>query len=119
MSQQIQCPHCGQSYALTDEQAPQYAGQTITCTRCQKPFTVSLPSAGAPQQPTPFQPAAPTPTSPFPPAQTAAHVGYAQGGYANAPKTSGLAIAALICGLVGVIIPFLGLVGVLLGIFAI
>ena len=37
---QITCPNCGQTYALTDEQAPQYSGQTITCTKCQKAFTV-------------------------------------------------------------------------------
>ena len=28
------------SYALSDEQVPQYAGQTINCTRCGKGFTV-------------------------------------------------------------------------------
>lgn len=38
--QQIKCPHCGQAYALTAEQVPQYAGQTVACTRCAKPFTV-------------------------------------------------------------------------------
>ena len=119
MSQQIQCPHCGQAYALTDEQAPQYAGQTITCTRCQKPFTVALTGpAAAPSAPPPMRPTTPTPSAPFPPMQQGAPVGYAQGGYANVPTTSGLAIGALICGLAGIIVPFLGLVGLLLGLFA-
>ena len=45
---QIRCTHCGQTYDLTPEQAPLYAGQTITCTNCQKPFLVppSPPSMG-------------------------------------------------------------------------
>ena len=34
------CPNCDQPYALTDEQAPQYAGQRIACTNCGVAFTV-------------------------------------------------------------------------------
>src|SRR5687768_11011698 len=34
------CPHCDQAYTLTDEQAPQYAGQRIACTNCGVAFTV-------------------------------------------------------------------------------
>jgi len=48
MSQQIHCPHCGQTYELTAEQVPQYAGQTITCTSCKQPFTVSRDIAAPP-----------------------------------------------------------------------
>src|SRR5688572_25261713 len=51
MSQQIRCPHCGQTYELTPEQVPQYAGQTITCTSCKQAFTVprdvAAPAGGA------------------------------------------------------------------------
>ena len=129
MSQQIQCPHCGQAYALTDEQVPQYAGQTITCTRCQKPFTVSMPSAAQqpvmlqpqetmtsqPSQQSPQQAQAPTPTSPFPPAQSAP-VSYAQGNYYRSTQTSGICIASLVLGLAGLIVPLAGLLGAILGI---
>ena len=119
MSQQIQCPHCGQSYALTDEQAPQYAGQTITCTRCQKPFTVSqnLATASAPAPALPQQPGATQPTAPYPPPQAGMPVDY--GGYAyQAPQTSGLAIASLVLSIIGMIVPLVGIVGIILGIVA-
>ncbi len=59
MSRQIQCPHCGQSYALTDEQAPKYAGQTITCTRCQQPIVV--PADAAARKPVTVTITAPSP----------------------------------------------------------
>src|SRR5690349_15023949 len=48
MSQQIRCPHCGQTYELTPEQVPQYAGQTISCTSCKQSFTVSRDIAAPP-----------------------------------------------------------------------
>jgi len=56
MATQIQCPNCGQTYDLTPEQVPQYAGQTITCTNCQKPFTVAANLGGA-ARPHPAMPA--------------------------------------------------------------
>src|SRR5687767_13944009 len=59
MGVQIQCPHCGQAYALSDEQAPQYAGQSITCTQCARAFTV--PDIAAPAPPSAPAPA-PAPT---------------------------------------------------------
>lgn len=57
MSEQTQfhCPHCGQSYQLTREQMSQYLGQTITCSVCQKPFTVTG-SSPAPAQAQSVQP---------------------------------------------------------------
>jgi predicted Zn finger-like uncharacterized protein/prepilin-type processing-associated H-X9-DG protein len=96
LAHNIQCPHCGQSYALTPEQVPQYSGQTITCTACNKPFAVPhlapppLP-LGMPHQ---VQYASP------PPAQA----------------TNGLAIASLVTGILGLFMPLLGIVGIVLGI---
>ncbi len=115
MAQQIQCPNCGQAYELSDEQVPQYAGQTITCTKCQKQFTVPREiagAAGAPPPPPPMTAPAPAPAAPYmqPP------VGY--GGYAPPPPTSGLAIAALVLGVIGLIVPGLGVIGIVLGIIA-
>ena len=119
MSQQIQCPHCGQSYALTDEQAPQYAGQTITCTRCQKPFTVpSNPGAAPPPLEAPQAGAAPASTSPFPPVQAAAPLGYGLQGQYQPQHTSGLAIASLVLSIIGILFFPAGLIGIVLGIVA-
>src|SRR5205823_2518843 len=41
MTKHVQCPHCGQAYALTEEQVPRFAGQDITCTQCGESFLVS------------------------------------------------------------------------------
>src|SRR5437762_4023753 len=41
MTKHVQCPHCGQAYALTEEQLPRYAGQDITCSECNESFLVS------------------------------------------------------------------------------
>ena len=141
MSQQIRCPHCGQSYELTPEQVPQYAGQTITCTSCKQPFTVprdSATGAGAgagatpgqqqqqqqqpayqqQQQPHPQPPQYPQqPGMPPPQYPGAGPVGY--GGYQPPPRqeTNGLAIASLVFGIVGMVIPLIpSVVGIILGI---
>jgi len=146
MSQQIRCPHCGQTYELTPEQVPQYAGQTISCTSCKQAFTVPRDlgapgSAGAgmgaavgeqPQQPAyqqqqqpPYpqqqQPYQQYPGQPGMPPQYAGMggpVGY--GGYQPPPRqdSNGMAIASLIFGIVGVVIPILipSIVGIILGI---
>jgi predicted Zn finger-like uncharacterized protein/prepilin-type processing-associated H-X9-DG protein len=133
MSQQIRCPHCGQTYELTPEQVPQYAGQTITCTSCKQSFTVPreiAAGAGAtpPQQPTyqqqqqqPYSAQQPQyPQQPGMPPQypgAAGPVGY--GGYQPPPRqeTNGLAIASLVFGIVGMVIPVIpSVVGVILGI---
>ena len=94
MATQVQCPSCGQTYDLTPEQVPQYAGQTINCTRCQKPFTVPVNLAGA------------VPPIPPPPAYPNMVPAYAQGQRqytmaAGATQTNGFAIASLICGILG------------------
>jgi predicted Zn finger-like uncharacterized protein len=105
MATQIECPHCHQTYDLTAEQAPQYAGQTITCTRCQKPFTVpaNLGGAAAPQRtmaPTYVEPAAQQTTPAYPGQQSTQYA--MQPGIAAGPRqTNGFAIASLICGILG------------------
>jgi prepilin-type processing-associated H-X9-DG protein len=94
---QINCPHCGQTFDLTDEQAPQYVGQTITCTSCQKPFTV--PGGGA----LPVQ-----------------SMAYASPHYVGPQQTNGLAIASLVSGCVGFVIPIIpGIIAIILGIIGI
>ena len=70
MAEQIRCPHCGQTWDISSEQARQYAGQTITCTNCQRAFAVpgtvyAIPAAQA---------ASPG-TSPAYAAQTAPRIG--------------------------------------------
>ena len=137
MSQQIRCPHCGQTYELTPQQVPQYAGQTINCTSCKQAFTVPAdiiapPGAGTtPAQPTAYQqpqpPAYPQqyqqqyqqPGMPpqYPGAGPGGPVGY--GGYQPPPQqaTNGFAIGSLICGIMGLFIPLLpSLLGIVLGI---
>jgi predicted Zn finger-like uncharacterized protein/prepilin-type processing-associated H-X9-DG protein len=130
MSQTIQCPHCGQTYALTPEQVPQYAGQTINCTRCTKAFTV--PQLIAPAIPIPpgsegfsaAQPAMQQTMSPYPGGVSAGmsqpmpYGGYAA--YGEQRPGNGLAIAALILGIIGIFIPIFifGAVAVILGALA-
>jgi predicted Zn finger-like uncharacterized protein/prepilin-type processing-associated H-X9-DG protein len=131
MSQQIRCPHCGQTYELTPEQVPQYAGQTISCTSCKQSFTVprdiagggaATGTAGAPARPPAYpqqqpqyqqqyqQPGAP------PQYPGAGPVGY--GGYHPPPQqqSNGMAIASLIFGIIGLFIPLIpSVIGIILG----
>ena len=117
MAQQIQCPNCGQAYDLSDEQVPQYAGQTITCTRCQKQFTVPRTLGGASAAPPSMPPGGQA--MPGRPPMQPQPVPYGHAGvYGQPQQTSGLAIAALVLGIIGLIIPGLGLIGVVLGIIA-
>jgi prepilin-type processing-associated H-X9-DG protein len=125
------CPFCGQHYSLTPEQVPQYAGQTIACTVCKREFTVPAqlgPSAGA------AQPAMPQ-TAAYPQQGYAPQAGYANQGQMHAqqpawaqpayaapmvaPPSSGLAVAALICGLLFFIPLIPGLLGIIFGIIGI
>ncbi len=112
MANQIQCPNCGQSYDLTPEQIPQYAGQTITCTQCQKPFTVpaniAAPGSHVPPFPTSDRPGVP-PAYPQPQSQT--HYLPPQPEQSNP-----LAIISLICGLLFCIPIIPALFGIVLGI---
>jgi prepilin-type processing-associated H-X9-DG protein len=109
---EMRCPNCGQTYALTPEQAPQYVGQTITCTKCQRPFVAHVPGYGA--QP----PVAVAAVPPPPPPPGMAPIGYSgpQQQYGSQPQlTNGLAIASLVLGLVGFCVPGLGILAIILG----
>ena len=64
MAQQIRCPHCGQTYELTPEQVPQYAGQTINCTSCKQAFTVPRDIVGGAGAGAYASPVAPPPQQP-------------------------------------------------------
>src|SRR5881394_2029961 len=114
------CPHCGQHYSLTPQQAPQYAGQTIACTVCKKQFTVPMDVGASGMSPIPPIPMA-SPVGPaivnYPPQSMPPMAAYASP--MVAPPTSGLAIASMICGLL-FFIPFVtGLLGVIFGIIGI
>jgi predicted Zn finger-like uncharacterized protein/prepilin-type processing-associated H-X9-DG protein len=120
MSQTIQCPHCGQTYALTAEQGPQYSGQTITCTRCKNSFTVPTlsaeQSAAPPTMPPPQMPQQPGGPQPPGAAQQIPYGGYGQ---YQRQESNGLAVASLVCGIVGLLIPIVpGIIAVVLGIVA-
>jgi predicted Zn finger-like uncharacterized protein/prepilin-type processing-associated H-X9-DG protein len=98
MPTQIKCPSCGQTYELTDAQVPQYAGQTINCTKCGKAFQVNLPvTAVGSIQPPPYeqQPHYPQP-------------GYATPGFPQQQAGNGMAIAALVVGLISFCMPVIG-----------
>ncbi len=88
---EIVCPHCRQTYAITPEQWPQYQGQSISCTKCGQTFAVGASAPGG----------APPPLPPMVPA-------YAQPqGYGAPPVKKGLsggAIAAIIIGILAVLI---------------
>ena len=126
---QINCPHCGQPYAVRPEQWAQYHGRTINCTKCGQPFVVTAPQSGGPATPPPLGAApstpygTPAPYAPPPPGYAPAYPppGY---GYPPYPRpsgpTSGWAMAALIFGLLGFCLPILGsLLGIIFGIVGI
>lgn len=114
---QVSCPHCGQAYDIPQEQWPQYQGRTITCTRCQQPFTVTAagavappPAAAAPA--TAATPPAQAPAAPYPPQPGHAY----QQPYMPAPKKgmSGGMIALIVVGICAVLlIPFICLLSLL------
>jgi prepilin-type processing-associated H-X9-DG protein len=109
--QQVQCPHCGQSYDIPTEQVPRYAGQTIVCTACQKPFAVPAAAAAA------YAGAPPPP----PAAMPGAHAPYAQPDYATAQgapqQTNGWAVTSLVSGILGFCLPLVGgLVAIITGV---
>ena len=110
--QQVQCPHCGQSYDIPAEQVPQYAGQTIVCTACRKPFAVPAAAASGGGS---FPPAPPSPPAP------GAQGSYVQPEYASGlgtpPQTNGWAITSLVSGILGFCLPVLGgLIAIVTGI---
>jgi prepilin-type processing-associated H-X9-DG protein len=108
---EMRCPHCGQTYALTPEQAPQYTGQTITCTSCQRPFVAHVPgysslavSAALPPSPPPLTGMGPT-----------GYSGPQQPYVQQQQQSNGMAIASLVLGLLGFCIPGLGILAIVLG----
>jgi prepilin-type processing-associated H-X9-DG protein len=105
----VHCPHCNQPYAMTAEQERQYAGQLITCTVCQRPFSVGGVPPVIGQSP-PAPPVVPAPVgATSPPRMDYAHP-------AQASKTDGFSIASLVCGCL-ICIPFLA--GILATVFGI
>jgi len=94
MGAQIQCPHCGQTYGLNDQQVPQYAGQTINCTQCQKPFTVPA-SLVQPGSVAPAVAGAATGVNYYAPAQR------------QQQTSNGMAIASVVFGAAGFLLPVL------------
>lgn len=91
---QITCPHCGQSYAVQPEQWAQYQGKTIPCSKCGQNFTVGSAGASAALPPIP------------PVAGYQAPPGY--GAYTGAPpKASGIAITSLVLGIASFLVPLL------------
>jgi prepilin-type processing-associated H-X9-DG protein len=106
------CPFCGQHYSLTPQQVPQYAGQNIECTVCKRQFMVPAqltPSAGGPGYAEASAPMAQV-------------VAWAQPAYAApmvSPPSSGIAVAALVCGLLFFIPVLPGILGVVFGIIGI
>src|SRR5687768_16118631 len=113
----VSCPHCGQDYSVTPEQRAQYRGQTINCTKCGRPFTVD----GGPAMPaSPPWPASPPPVGggapPPPPVQQYASPYQA---YQQPERTSKLAVASLVTGLLAFIIPVIaGVAAIIMGIVA-
>src|SRR5436309_4925830 len=118
----MQCPHCGRTYGLSDEQVPQYRGQTITCSGCQQAFTVpndlglTATTSEPPAIPQPPMPptSAPQPTPRgYPPPYP---VQYASPVYVQ-QKANPLAIVSVVCGAAGFVIPLIpGLLGIIFGI---
>ena len=94
MGAQIQCPHCGQTYGLNDQQVPQYAGQTINCTQCGKAFTVPA-SLAQPGSVTPAVAGAPTGVNYYAPAQQ------------QQQASNGMAILSVVFGAAGFLMPVL------------
>jgi len=103
MPAEFKCPHCGTVYGLTDDQVPQYSGQTLNCTKCGKSFTVpQLGSsvAAAPRAAVPVQPAFQSPAPGQPPVNYMGPQSYVSP-YIGNP----MAIVAVIFGALGFIIP--------------
>lgn len=94
----ISCPHCAQHIALDAA----WAGQTINCPACQKPFVIPGAAATAsPSVPPLRMERAATPPPPPPPPISAGRPGAATPAGAGVQKTSGLAIASLVLSLLG------------------
>ena len=144
MTKHVQCPHCGQAYALTLEQVARLGGQMITCSQCNESFLVSKDDSitgGLATQPSTFEtrpeatagaipnfvpgivyanPAVAAalgaaPYSLIPPRRSARE----EGAPAPRRRRSGWAIASLVCGLLAILIPVIpGLLAIFFGLIA-
>lgn len=100
MPTEFRCPHCGQTYNLTPEQVPQYAGQNITCTACQKSFVVQLSAA---------------PGTPLPPL---AYGGAMPPQYIQPTEPNGAATASVVFGILSLFVPVvLSIIAIICAIF--
>jgi prepilin-type processing-associated H-X9-DG protein len=113
MEAQIKCPHCGHTNRVTPD--PQDAGQAIACTNCQQPVVAAKVTAATRDA---IPPRLPSPPHGIPPAFPNTQA-YSQ--YVPPPQRggNGLAIASVVFGLLGFVIPFIGgIVGLILGVRA-
>jgi len=130
VTNQISCPHCGQTYFVQPEQWAQYNGRTINCTRCGQPFVVTAPPEMAMPPAPAFAPPPPPgiapPYTPPPPGGMGPGLAPPQPPYPPYPSqmygppkvTSGWAIASLVGGILGFCIPpgcLLGIIGGIVG----
>ncbi len=104
MSVAFTCPQCQQGIA-----AESPAGSAVSCPFCGRVVTVPVPGGLPP----------PVQTVPFAVSTPDAPIGYATRS-GEPPPRQGLAVAALVCGIAGVVtcFPLFGLAGVVLGIIA-
>ncbi len=117
----VQCPQCQKSYNVPDEQA----GRQAKCDACGQVFTLDTEaSAGRVDEPNPYGGhAAADQSGGYGAAPPTAQPGYGGGStYAQpavpARTTSGVAVAALVCGLIGILVAPIGLLAIILGIVA-
>ena len=114
----VACPSCGKKYKIGADKV----GRTFKCVACQTQFQAGV--EAVPAELTEVGVVEP-PTSPQPPAfdpsmQAAPVMNYNAGGMADGmqPKTSGMAIASLVCGIL-FCVPFSGLLAIIFGIIGI
>jgi predicted Zn finger-like uncharacterized protein len=140
MTKHVQCPHCGQAYALTLEQVARLGGQTITCSECNASFLISKDDSitgGLATEPSTFDTrpeATAGAVSSFIPGIThanpavAAAMGAAhyrqiaspmRGVRAQRTGANPWAVASLVCGLLAIVIPVVpGIFAIFLGLIA-
>jgi len=108
----VRCPHCGQSYSLTPEHAARIAGRAMACRKCRKMFMVSADvakhataptSAAVDDVPPIVDEQLPQPARPAAPATQ--YVGFNKKRTVVEQQRNGLAIAALVSGIIGLIVP--------------
>ncbi|MEX0775459.1 MAG: DUF4190 domain-containing protein [Phycisphaeraceae bacterium] len=101
----VTCSACGKHFQTRAE----FTGQTAKCPDCGAAIVIPLATQEAILSPAPL-------AAPLPPGSVLADPTQVR---VTTPATSGLAIAALVCGLLGLCIPGLGIAALVLGIIAI